>query len=128
MLIVLDDAGSILDPQGTNAQVIYASVEEPSRFGNTCLCITSRITTIPLCCETIHIPALSMGAACDSFYHIYKVDRWSSPVNGVLRRLDFHPLSVSLFAAVAHRNVWDTYPASIMRASPPPSRFHSPHR
>lgn len=108
MLIVLDNAESILDPQGASWRDVNGLVQELSRFSNVCLCITSRITIVPPDCRTFEIPKLSTAAARDAFYRIYEHGKESDSVNDILGELDFHPLSVTLLATVAHQSKWNS--------------------
>jgi tetratricopeptide (TPR) repeat protein len=107
ILIILDNAESILDPKETNSNEIYSVVDELCQFKTICLCITSRITTIPPRCKRPQIPPLSVEAACDIFYSIYSGGSRSSIISDLLKRLDFHALSITLLATTASHNVWD---------------------
>jgi hypothetical protein len=107
MVIILDNAESILDPQGTSAKEIYSVVNELCQFKTVCLCITSRTTMVPPRCKRPGIPTLSMEAACDIFYSIYGGSRRSLILSDLLKRLDFHALSIKLLATTAFQNTWD---------------------
>ena len=107
MILFLDNAESILDPQGIGAQEIYTVVEELTQFKTMCLCITSRISTVPRHCKCPTIPTLSVESACDIFYGIYDNGGRSNIINDLLSRLDFHALSITLLATTASHNMWN---------------------
>ena len=107
MILVLDNADSILDPKGPGAREIYAVVEELSQFKTISLCITSRISTVPRHFKRPVIPTLSMESACDIFYDIHNDGGRSGIIDDLLRRLDFHALSITLLATTASHNRWD---------------------
>ena len=107
MILFLDNAESILDPEGTDARDIYAIVEELSQIKTICLSITSRISNVPRHCECLAVPTLSMESARSIFYGIYNNGGHSDIVDDLLGRLDFHALSITLLATVALHNMWD---------------------
>jgi len=48
-----------------------------------------------------------MESACEVFYAIYDNGGRSDIISNLLRRLDFHALSITLLAATASHNMWD---------------------
>ena len=106
ILIVFDNVESILDPEGTDSAEILAAMDELCQFDKVCVCITSRLTTAPQYCRHPEIPTLSIEAACDIFYGIYDDHERSDIIDDLLRRLEFHPLSITLLATTATDNNW----------------------
>ena len=105
IIIILDNAEFILDPQRPNTKETHSVVEELCQLKTISLLITSRPTKVPPRFRRLPIPKLSMKAACDIFYDI-QINR-SRKIRDLLRRLDFHPLSITLLAAASSHNTWN---------------------
>ena len=87
MFVVLDNAGSVLDPNVTDAKEIYAVEEELGQPGNICLCTTSRISIFPPNFEWLDIPTLSEEAGCETLHRIYRHGEHSDLANDILEQL-----------------------------------------
>ena len=56
--------------------------------------------------HSTEVPTLSGHGGCDIFYTLCHLNR-SSVIDGLIRTLDFHPLSITLLARAACENSWD---------------------
>ena len=126
--MVFDNAKSILNPRGMNAQETYELVEELNQLDNIRISITSCIFTTSPDCVYLDVPTLSVGAAHDTFYRIYSNGHRPGAIDSIFKQLDFHPLSITLFATVAHQNRWDTSPLAGEWEGRKTSVWYSHHR
>ena len=106
IFLVLDNAETILDPEAYDAEVIYRVVDELRQFTNVYLLITSRISTVPPMKQK-EIPSLPCDAASKIFCSIRGVGTASTVIEGLLKELEYHALSITLLATVALQNRWD---------------------
>jgi len=113
LLLILDGADSILDPLAVRAAETVAIIEEIGRCQDVCLITTSRMDAEIPGFLPIEVPVLSEDGARDTFYSLCNIGR-SSAVNGLIARLDFHPLSINLLAGAVHEKDWDE--ATLLKA------------
>lgn len=104
MLIVLDGVESIPDP---NVQEI-CDAKEPTRFEKICLCATPRTPAGPSNWKCLGASTLLIEATRSTFRRICARDEQSDVIDNVLTQLGFHPLPITLLAAVANQSDWDS--------------------
>jgi len=72
------------------------SLEGLSHLNDICLRTASGISATPPNCGIINAPMPSVESVYNTFYRIYKHDERSDLVDSTLKRLDFHPLLITL--------------------------------
>ena len=108
IFLVIDSAESILDPQEVGEPEIFRVVEELGRFSNVCLCITSRVATIPQDFQCLDVPPLSIDAARSIYYRVCgSAPRPPGRIDNVLEQLGFHPFLVTSLGTIARQNNWN---------------------
>jgi len=106
LILLLDGVDLILDPLAPEAKEISATIEEFGSCENVCLVTTSRMYPDIHGFHRVEIPTLSEDGARDTFYSLCDLER-SSAMDDLIARLDFHPLSINLFASFVRENNWD---------------------
>ena len=105
-ILVLDGVDLILDPLAPEAEEISATIEELGSYPHVCLVTTSRMDPNIPGFHRVEVPIPSEDGARDAFYSLCNLGR-SPAVDGLIARLDFHPLSIDLLARSVHENEWD---------------------
>jgi len=106
LVLLLDGVDLILDPLAPEAREISATIEEFGSYENICLVTTSRMYPDIHGFHRVEIPTLPEDGARDTFYSLCDLER-SSAMDDLIARLDFHPLSINLFASFVRENNWD---------------------
>ena len=106
LILLLDGVDSTLDPLAPEAEDIFATIEEIGCYQHICLLTTSRMYPEISGFHRVEVPTLSGGDARDAFYGLCHLSR-SSVIDGLIGRLDFHPLSINLLANFVRENNWD---------------------
>ena len=106
LILLLDGVDSILDPPASEAEDIFATIEEFGSYQDVCLLTTSRMYPEIRGFHRLEVPTFSGEDGRGAFYSLCHLGR-SSAVDDLIARLDFHPLSIDLFATAVRENGWD---------------------
>jgi tetratricopeptide (TPR) repeat protein len=109
ILIVLDNAETVLDAGGTESQAhIIQAIEEICSWPSVSLILTTRTASIPtnVRWNRINVPPLDMDAARDAFSAVDEYERPSATVDLLLQEVGCHALSINLLAVAGAQNEW----------------------
>jgi hypothetical protein len=109
VLIILDNAETVLDTGGTESQAqITQAIEEMGSWPSVSLMLTTRTASIPsnIRWNRISVPPLDMDAARDAFSAVYEYERPSPTVDLLLNEVGCHALSINLLAVAGAQNEW----------------------
>ena len=106
LMLVLDGAGSFLDPLIPDTDEVHAMIEEFGSYEHVCLVTTSRMYPDIRGFHRIHIQTPPEDGARDIFHSLCDLGR-SSAVDALIAKLDLHPLSIELLAGIVRENNWD---------------------
>ena len=106
LILLLDGVDLILDPLAHESEEISATIEELGSYPHVCLVTTSRMDPGIHGFHRVEVPTPSEDDARDIFYGLCNLGR-SPVVNGLIVKLDLHPLSIDLLARSVRENDWD---------------------
>ncbi|KAG1764503.1 hypothetical protein EV702DRAFT_108387 [Suillus placidus] len=110
-LVVLDNAETFEEASASSALGIPSAVAEMANIPGVILVLTSRSrrNAPNVRWITKDIPPLDLSSAQAVFFQIYQhVSRGEAEedIKGLLKELDFHPLSINILANAAQQNAW----------------------